>query len=197
MLTPAEELGLSGLSLASRVRKAFHQLPEATIVELMGRLREEAFSRHLIYLRDGTPEAVHLLPTPVTVLPDQLAYIHFVSLTLQNALKRLPELYMQDFAVRDLLRLSAEEEKWLWDCWGPSQRENNPIFGRLDAMIDFVSPMWKDSLRYVEPNMSGIGGLHFVPTGERLLADLVLPLLQERDPELRLEVGKDIRELLM
>ena len=29
---------------------------------------------------------------------------------------------------------------WLWDCWGPSQRENNPIFGRLDAMVDFTAP---------------------------------------------------------
>src|SRR5205823_2920095 len=108
MLTPAEELGLSGLSLASRVREAFHQLPEASVSELMQRLREESFKRHIIYLRDGVPDAIHLLPTPVTVLPDQLAYIHFVSLTLQNALKRLPELYMQDFTVRDLLRISPE-----------------------------------------------------------------------------------------
>ena len=26
-------------------------------------------------------------------------------------------------------------------------------------MVDFISPMWKDSLHFVEPNMSGIGGL--------------------------------------
>src|SRR5262245_35703009 len=101
MLTPAEELGLSGLSLASRVRKAFFQIPESALVELMQRIREEAFRRHLIYLRDGQAEAIHVLPCPITVLPDQLAYIHFVSQTIQNALKRLPELYMQDFAVRE------------------------------------------------------------------------------------------------
>ena len=28
MLTPAEELGLSGLSLASRVRRAFYRIPD-------------------------------------------------------------------------------------------------------------------------------------------------------------------------
>jgi hypothetical protein len=126
-----------------------------------------------------------------------MAYIHFVSLTIHNALKRLPEMYMQDFDVRDLLRVSPEEEEWLWKCWGPSQRENNPVFGRLDAMVDFTSPMWKDSLRFVEPNLSGIGGLHLVPTCERIVADVVLPVLQAQDPELRLEVGQDIRELLM
>jgi hypothetical protein len=197
MLTPAEELGLSGSSLASRVRKAFYHIPPQELAELIERVREESFRRHLIYLRDGELDTVRVLPCPITVLPDQLSYLHFVSLTIQNALKRLPELYMQDFAVREVLRLSPGEEEWLWKCWGPSQREHNPIFGRLDAMIDFTSPMWKDSLRYVEPNLSGIGGLHLVPAAESIVADLVLPVLQAHDPQLRLTVGKDIRELLM
>src|SRR6516162_4220416 len=197
MLTPAEELGLSGLSLASRVRKAFYKIPEPVLVELMARVREESARRHLVYLRDGETDTIRVLPCPVTVLPDQLAYIHYVTLTIQNALKRLPEMYMQDFGVREILRITPEEEEWLWKCWGPSQREHNPLFGRLDAMVDFISPMWKDSLRFVEPNLSGIGGLHLVPTCERILADVVLPILREHDPQLRLELGKDIRELLM
>ncbi|MBM4068789.1 MAG: circularly permuted type 2 ATP-grasp protein [Planctomycetes bacterium] len=197
MLTPAEELGLSGLRLASRVRKAFYKIPEARLLELMAQIREEAFRRHLIYLRDGELDTIRVLPCPITVLPDQLAYIHFVSLTISSALKRLPELYMQDFGVREALRLSPGEEEWLWQCWGPSQRENNPVFGRLDAMVDFISPMWKDSLRFVEPNMSGIGGLHLVPTCERIVHDVVLPVLEEVDPELRLSLGQDVRELLM
>jgi hypothetical protein len=197
MLTPAEELGLSGLSLAGRVRQAFYKLPESAVVDLIRRMREEAFRRHLIYLRDGTPDAITVLPCPLTVLPDQVAYIHFVSLTIHNALKRLPDLYMQDFAVREALRISPEEEEWLWKCWGPSQRENNPVFGRLDAMIDFTSPMWKDTLRFVEPNLSGIGGLHLVPTAEAIVADVVVPALQQQDPRLQLELAKDIRELLI
>lgn len=197
MLTPAEELGLSGLSLASRVRKAFYKIPEAQLVEIMQKIREEAFRQHLIYLRDGEVDTIRVMPCPVTVLPDQLAYIHYVSLTIQNALKRLVELYMQDFAVREVLQILPEEEEWLWKCWGPSQRENNPVFGRLDAMVDFISPMWKDTLRFVEPNLSGIGGLHLVPTCERIVSEVVLPVLEQEDPELRLELGKDIRGLLM
>jgi hypothetical protein len=197
MLTLVEELGLSGLSLEGRVRKAFYQLPETAVAALINRIREESFRRHLVYLRDGVPDPVRVLPCPVTALPEQLAYIHFVALTLLNALKRLPELYMQDFAVREVLRLSPEEEKWLWECWGPAVRENNPIFGRHDAVVDFVSPMWKDSLRFLEPNLSGIGGLHLVPTAERIVADVVLPALQEHDPGLRLQLCQDIRDLLM
>jgi hypothetical protein len=197
MLTPAEELGLSGLSLASRVRKAFYKIPEAEVVRLLERIREETIRRELLYLRDGEEDAIRVLPCPITVLPDQLAYIHFVSLTILNALKRLPDLYLQDFAVRDVLRLAPGEEKWLWDYWSPAQRENNPVFGRLDAMVDFISPMWKNSLCFVEPNLSCIGGLHLVPTTERIVADVVLPVLETQDPQLRLELAQDIRELLM
>ncbi|HEV3122702.1 MAG TPA: hypothetical protein VGY53_12395, partial [Isosphaeraceae bacterium] len=197
VLTPAEELGLSGLSLASRVRKAFYTIPEEKLVELLQRIREESQRRHLVYMRDGQVETIRVLPCPITVLPDQLSYIHFVSVTVLNALKRLPDLYLQDFAVRKLLQLSQEEEAWIMECWGESQRELNPIFGRLDAMIDFTSPTWKNTLQFVEPNLSGVGGIHLIPTCEQILADTVLPVLQEYDPQLKLEIGKDIRELLM
>jgi hypothetical protein len=197
MLTPAEELGLSGLRLASQVRTAFHKISEPTLLQLMQRIQEESLRRHVIYLRDGMSEAIRIMPCPITMLPDQRFYIHYVSQTILSALKRLPELYFQDFAVRDVLRLPPEEEEWLWNCWGPSQRENNPVFGRLDAMVDFLSPMWKDSLRYVEPNLSGIGGLHLVPTAEHILTDLLLPILRAQDEHLQLEIGQDIRDLLM
>src|SRR5262249_19357024 len=109
----------------------------------------------------------------------------------------LPDLYFQDFAVREVLRLTPEEDKWLWECWGPNQREYNPIFGRHDAVVDFISPMWKDSLRFLEPNLSGIGGLHLVPTAERILAEIVFPALRANDSQLQLDIGQDIRELLM
>jgi hypothetical protein len=197
MLTPAEELGLSGLSLATRVRKAFFKIPEAQLIELLQRLREEALRRHLIYLRDGQLDTIPVFACPMTVLPDQISYIHFVTQTIQTALKRLPDLYQQDDAVREVLRITPEEEAWLADCWGPELRDNDPIFGRLDAMVDFISPMWKDSLRFVEPNLSGIGGLHLVPTSERIVADVVVPVLRALDPELHLRVGHDIRQLLM
>src|SRR5205823_2932337 len=104
---------------------------------------------------------------PLTVLHEQLSYIRYVSLTIVNALKRLPDLYLEHPAVRKLLPLSPEEEEWLRDCWSPAHRDNNPVFGRLDAVVDFTSAMWKDSLRFMEPNLSGVGGLHLVPTADQ------------------------------
>ncbi len=197
MLTPAEELGLAGLNLAGRIRKAFFRITEARQVKLAERVRELSRQRRLLYLRDGQEDVIHTMLLPITVLPDQIGYLHYVSLTIQNALKRLPELYMKDFAVRDVLRISPDEEAWLWDCWGASHGENNPMFSRLDAMVDFISPMWKDTLKFVEPNLSGIGGLHLLPSAEQILAEVILPVLKEKDPEIHLERGQDIRKLLM
>ena len=166
------------MSLDSRVRKAFYALPPATIVELWERMNSEAKARNLVYYHEGAPETIRIMLRPIGVMPDQLAYLNYVSLTILNALKRLPDLYLQDFAVRSIVPLSPVEEKWLWDGWGPAHRELNPVLGRLDAVVEFTSPMWKDSLRFMEPNLCGVGGIHLGPACEQLLAEIVLPVLQ-------------------
>jgi hypothetical protein len=196
-LTPAEEQGLYGFSLDSRVRQAFYGVPPAVLVELDEQMTAEAFRRSLTYMRDGVTEAIRVMLRPTGIMPDQLAYLHFVSLTLINALKRLPDLYVQDFGIRAAVPLTPPEEKWLWDYWGPSQREQNPVIGRLDAVIDFTSPMWKDSLHFMEPNLSGVGGLHIIPVCEQMLADVVMPVVQRYDSGLVLETGQDLRELFI
>jgi len=197
ILTPAEVLGLSGLSLDSRVRRVFYNLPQDTAADLCQRIEQAAWDRKLWYLHDGRDEAIHVFPRPILALPDQLAYLHYVSLTILNALKRLPDLYMQDFAVREMFPLAPAEQQWLWDNWGVPQRENNTVLGRLDAVVEFTSPMWKDSLKFLEPNLCGVGGIWLGPTCEQLLADLVLPIIRAADPDLDLEPLRDLRELFI
>jgi len=196
MLTPAEEHGLAGLALASRVQHALYRLAPAELAGVIERLRAGALADHVVYLHEGDVEPIRILPAPITILPDQLAYVHHVTLTVQNALKRLPSLYLHDFTVREILRLPDAEEAWLRECWGLSHEEHNPVFGRLDALVDFTSPMWKESLRFVEPNLMGIGGLHIMPACERLIETIVVPALRSGDVDLDLAAGKDIRELL-
>ena len=91
MLTPAEERGLAGLALASRVQHALSRLAPAELAGIIERLRAGALAHHVVYLHEGEVEPIRILPAPITILPDQLAYMHHVSLTMQNALKRLPD----------------------------------------------------------------------------------------------------------
>src|SRR6185436_15581490 len=106
ILSPAEERGLRGLSLDSRVRQIFYAIPPATLRELHEQLMATALQRNFTYMRDGVLEPIRLFLRPTGAMPDQLAYLHFVTLTLINALKRLPDLYIQDFAVREVVPLT-------------------------------------------------------------------------------------------
>ena len=89
MLTLAEEIGLGGYQLASRVRKAFLSLPEGDVAALMQQVRDESARRHLVYLRDGQAEVVGLFPVPLTALPDQISYLHYVLLGRMDIWKSL------------------------------------------------------------------------------------------------------------
>ncbi len=196
-LTPAEERGLIGTTLDAQLRRAFLRLSPAEVNDLVEQMRNEALRRRLVYMREGQAEVIPIMLRPTGILPDQLGYLHIVALTLINALKRLPDLYIQDFEVRRVTPLTPPEEKWLWDNWGPEHRENNPVFGRLDAVVDLTGPMWKDSLHFMEPNLSGVGGIHLIPACEQMLAEVVMPRLAHHDPHLRLEPTLDLRDMFM
>src|SRR5688572_29344363 len=197
MYTPAEESGLSGQRLAARVQSAIDRIPSAEMIELMRAIRREAEERHLVYQRDGVDEIIRLLPCPITLRPDQLGYTHYVSQTLLNCMKRLPDLYFTVPEIQEILRVTPVEEEWLRECWTPAHREANPMFSRLDAVVDYSTAEWKDSIKFMEPNLTGIGGLHIAPTSMEVLADLVVPALLEQDSTIRLQLAEDIRDLLL
>jgi len=197
MHTPAEEIGLSGLRLATRVQRALDGIPADRMIELLGAIHRRATDRHLAYQRHGITETIRLLPCPLTLLPDQLGYTHYISATLLNCIKRLPDVYFEVPEVREILRVTPIEEEWLRECWTPAHREANPVFARLDAVVDYSTAMWKDSIKFLEPNLSGIGGLHIAPTAMGVLADVVVPALLDQDPTIRLQLADDIRELLL
>ncbi len=73
----------------------------------------------------------------------------------------------------------------------------NPLYGRLDAVCDFTSARWQDSLRFMEPNLSGVGGIHMGPLAEALLMRDVVPTIQAHDPSLALELPRDQRDLFL
>ena len=195
--SPVETSGLRGARLAARVRQALYHLPAAELAAAHERMRQAAIERHLDYFHDGRVETIRVLPCPITLLPEQLAYLHSVTRTLHHGLLRMPQLYFADPAIRELLRLDPAEDEWLRDCWTPAVRARNPVFDRLDCMVDYASPIWKDTLRFVEPNLTGIGGLYLVPAVEEVVDGVIVPLLQSQDPGIRLTRLLDARILLL
>ena len=46
-------------------------------------------------------------------------------------------------------------------------------------------------------SLGGVGGIHLIPNCEQLVADVVLPVLQQAAPDLQLELGQDLREMFI
>ena len=197
ILSPAEVLGLSGAALESRARSASHQVPDLVFARLAERLRADAWSNRLIYEHEGVEEAVRIMLRPLLVMPEQLSYVHHVCSQLTEALKRLPSFYREDERVRRILAITKEEEAWFNATWTPAHERFNSIYGRLDAVCDFTGAGWQDSLKFMEPNLTGVGGIHFSPVAEELVLRDVVPTLLGDQPEFNVYLPRDQRELFV
>lgn len=197
MLSPAESVGLSGSTLDNRVRKAVQRVGDGTLARIADRLRTDALANAVVYERDGIDEPVRIMLRPLLAMPEQLSYVDHVCLKLVEALKRLPGIYLADEDVRRILAITPAEEQWLRDSWTPQHQQSNPIYGRLDAVCDFTCAGWQESLQFLEPNLSGVGGIHYSPLAEQLVMRDVVPTLQAQDPELDIALPRDQRELFV
>ncbi len=102
---------------------------------------------------------------PLLVMPEQLGYLHHVCTRIMSALARFPELYARDADMRRVLPLADDERAWFDEVWPKVAHAEQPLYGRLDAVCDFTSARWQDSLQFMEPNLSGVGGIHLGPAG--------------------------------
>jgi carboxypeptidase Taq len=197
MLSPAETVGLLGTTLDNRVRRAIQQVGDGALARISERLRADALASAVVYERDGVAEPVRIMLRPLLAMPEQLSYVDHVCLKLIEALKRLPDLYLADEQVRKVLAITPDEDRWLRDTWSPQHQNRNSIYGRLDAVCDFTSAGWQESLLFLEPNLSGVGGIHYAPLAEQLVMRDVIPTLLAHDPELDIELPRDQRELFL
>jgi len=195
--SPAEALGLDGARLAARTRQALYRVPPDELARLHERVREACIARHMDYFHEGRRETIRVFPCPITVLPEQLAYAHAVTRTLHAAMLRMPELYLAHPEVRRILRLTPAEDEWLRASWTPAHAATNPVFDRLDALVDFASPIWKETFRFIEPNLTGVGGLYLIPSVEEVVDEVAVPLIVAHDHGLRFARLADCRELLL
>ncbi|HUO67040.1 MAG TPA: hypothetical protein VMV37_05860, partial [Gammaproteobacteria bacterium] len=197
VLTPAETLGLSGAILDARVRRAVNHIADAELDIVARRLTDDARANDLTYERQGVLEPVRVMLRPLLIMPEQQSYLHHVCTRVMAALARIPDLFVNDAEVRKLLPLAPDEREWFAEVWARMEQAPNPLYGRLDAVCDFTSARWQDSLRFMEPNLSGVGGIHMGPLAETLLMRDVVPTIQAHDPSLVLELPRDQRDLFL
>jgi carboxypeptidase Taq len=197
VLTPAEQLGLAGAALDARVRQAVNFIPDSTLVHVARRLADDARANDVVYVHDGAVETVRVMLRPLLVMPEQLGFLHHVCTRIMSALARFPELYARDADIRAAVPLADDERAWFDEVWPAVAHAETPLYGRLDAVCDFTSARWQDSLRFMEPNLSGVGGIHLGPLAETLVMRDVVPTLQSYDPLLAIDAPRDQRDLFL
>ncbi|HZP07799.1 hypothetical protein [Methyloceanibacter sp.] len=197
ILSPAEALGLSGATLEARIRRAANHVTDAAFARIDERLRADARANLMVYEHEGVEEPIRLMLRPLLVMQEQLSYVHHVCLQLIEALKRVPDLYLADERIRKILAITPDEERWFRDSWTEAHSRFNSIYGRLDAVCDFTGAGWQDSLHFMEPNLSSVGGIHFAPVAEQLVMRDIMPTLLGHDPGLVVEMPRDQRDLFI
>jgi carboxypeptidase Taq len=197
VLTPAEQLGLSGAALDARVRQAVNFIPDSVLVHVARRLADDARASDVVYAHDGKLETVRIMLRPLLVMPEQLSYLHHVCARIGSALARFPELSARDADIRRVLPLAPDERAWFDEVWPHVANAGNPLYGRLDAVCDFTNARWQDSLKFMEPNLSGVGGIHMGPLAGALVMRDVVPALIGHDPSLQIELPRDQRDLFL
>ena len=106
ILSPAESLGLAGAALDSRIRRAAGHVSDLTFARVAQRMRQDALENELTYERDGQYEPIPVMLRPLLAMNEQLAYVHHVCQRLTEALKRLPQLYLNDEKVARVIAIT-------------------------------------------------------------------------------------------
>ena len=179
------------------MRRATAHISDITLARIAERLTADARVHDMLYDHEGKAEVIRIMLRPLIAMPEQLTYVHHVCLDLIEALERLPHLYLEDQRIREVLAVTEEEEKWLREMWTEEHRRLNPIYGRLDAVCDFAAQNWQSSLKFMEPNLSGVGGINYSPIADELVMRDCVPALTAHDPSLRIERPADQRELFV
>ncbi len=197
VISPSEALGLSGAALESRCIRATHHISDHAYRQIAERMRSDAIANEMVYEHEGVPEPVRVMLRPILARREQLTYVHYVCQQIAEALKQFPTQFLKDPKIREILAVSDEEASWLREIWTPEHGRYNPVYGRLDAVCDFASQGWQDTLRFMEPNLSGVGGIHYSPVAEQMVMRDIVPTLVAHDPELSIALLPDQRDLFV
>jgi hypothetical protein len=183
---------------SNALHELFLKLPREEICQVAREVQDRSQKEGLSYIDDdGVQRVIPLMLRPRIIDPIQRSYFHYVCLQINDALKRLPAMYLGDPHVRKLLPLGESEEAWLREAWGEGVPRFHTMITRLDANTDFTARDWREDFQFFEANSVGIGGLYYAAVAERIILDVVGPRLQEIEPELYLEPNSDTRALLL
>lgn len=145
-------------------------------------------------------------PIPVMLRPRLIdlscrGYVHHVTWQVRMGLRRVVKLVAENPQAAAALPLEAREREWFMRYRHEDRPYSMPagprIFCRLDALVRFDGPGWRDTLKFVETNTVGIGGMSYAPVAQEVVCQEVVPELMPDEDHGVIDRGTDPRWLLI
>ena len=152
--------------------KKLHELTPQEGRDLYEKLKTLALDNGLWSEVNGAPVPLKIVAAPWFVTARQTQYLAEVSWAVRQSLKRLTRLWFQSPEARALLPLAPLEEQFFNLFGDPTGLPEERLFCRLDALCRFHGEDWIDSLRFLENNVVGIGGMTYAPAATLLVERL-------------------------
>jgi len=185
-------------SMTNSLQKLFMALGEQEIKKLFKEVERAAQERGMIYEEeDGTARRVPLLLRPRLISRDQKNYFMSVCRHMNNAFLKLAKIYYSNPSLQYLLPFTPEEHQWFMKYFPKSAKSPHTLIARWDANTNFSGKKWKASFHFLEVNGVGIGGLHYSPTSERIILEIVVNSLRQLDKNLEIFLNDDVRQILL
>ncbi len=179
------------------INRAILSMPRSRLRAIAARVTRASRARGMLYRDDnGRQQPIGVMLRPWILTRAQHVFYQRLSLQIRSALSRLWALYLADPRVRAILPLSDTEESWVREAQHDRGAHQYAILGRLDSNAVYDRPTWRQDLLFLEPNTVGIGGAHYGPTAQSVIADEMAPELARR-LQLRLRPVPDPRVLLL
>ncbi|MBI1871000.1 MAG: hypothetical protein HYS07_07395 [Chlamydiae bacterium] len=174
------------------------ELDSKAIRDLFQEVKKESRKQGMIYEEsDGKTRVIPLMIRPRLIRPHQRDYFLKVCYHMNQAYQKLIQLYFSHPKIQTLFPFTPEEKKWLNDYFPKNPKAPHTLITRWDANTNFSGRQWKASFHFLEVNGVGVGGLHYTPTAERIILEVVLGALRKRGHSLKIRPNDDVRQILL
>ncbi len=174
----------------------FARLPKAALRDRLCAMRALADAHGVRYVDDeGRRRIIDIALKPWVLTSLQLRTFQRMIHQLVRALARLPHLYATYPALRQVISFSSEQEAWL-RLRPTTQDTPLAVIGRLDASVAYDQAGWRSSLKMLEPNAVGVGGIHYAPTACGILMEVIGDQLRRVLSGRTISPSPDPRDLL-
>jgi hypothetical protein len=143
---------------------------------------------------DGLRAPIPIPARPWLVDQETVKYLHQISWQLRLAMRLLPNILNTFPEAQQVVPLNGAESHWLQMTGDQETGPGERLFCRIDAVGRCRGSDWRNSIKFVETNVVGIGGMTYAPAASEALMralEAFLPSVQ------RLEALPDPRILLM